>query len=385
MRIFYASMTSPNLDGLAESRIWEANLYGPLVNLGHDVVRLADGMEHLLAHADIRLAGNRAFVEEHRPTAEARLLVAVRAAHREKPVDLFFGYLYSACVTGETIRRIRALGIPTVNFFCNNVHQFELVSDIAPAYDYCMVPERATLEKYRRIGANAVHIQMAANPEIYKPYPLAREFQVTFVGQRYGDRPAIIDFLLRRGFDVRVWGPGWARRGRIAKADSWSAPSISERLRHVGWSGLAPAVARRFGLSAMERHIGRIAGPPLNDDEMIRLYSRSCASLGFSTVSENVAKGETSSHLRLRDFEAPMCGALYATGYTSELPEYFEPDREVLTYATREELADKLRYYLANPSQAERVRQAARRRAVSCHTWEHRFRELLTRVFGRPE
>ena len=103
-------------------------------------------------------------------------------------------------------------------------------------------------------------------------------------------------------------------------------------------------------------------------------------SLGFSVVSEKTGKGEPNSHLRLRDFEAPMCGALYATGYTDELADYFEPDKEVLVYRDQHELLDKVRYYLAHPDEAEKVRRAGHARAMRDHTYHCRFQKLFREI-----
>ena len=41
-----------------------------------------------------------------------------------------------------------------------------------------MVPEKVALPYFKEVGANSIHIQMAANPQIYKPYPLEKEFDV---------------------------------------------------------------------------------------------------------------------------------------------------------------------------------------------------------------
>ena len=84
------------------------------------------------------------------------------------------------------------------------------MKEIAPAYDFCLVPEKFRLDDYRRAGANPIYCQEAANPNVYKPHEdLPAEYDVTFVGQRYGNRPDYIKRLIKAGVDVRVWGPRW--------------------------------------------------------------------------------------------------------------------------------------------------------------------------------
>ena len=75
-----------------------------------------------------------------------------------------------------------------------------------------------------------------------------------------------------------------------------------------------------------------------------------------------------------------MCRACYLTGYTDELGEFYELGKEVESYRTPEELAEKTRYYLSHPAAAEALREAGYRRAIRDHTWRRRFEELFGRI-----
>jgi len=85
-------------------------------------------------------------------------------------------------------------------------------------------------------------------------------------------------------------------------------------------------------------------------------------------------------HVRLRDFEAPMCRTCYLTGFTDEIAEFYEPGVEIDTYSTSEELVDKTRFYLGHPAAAERLREAGYRRARRDHTWDRRFAQLFRMI-----
>ena len=88
-------------------------------------------------------------------------------------------------------------------------------------------------------------------------------------------------------------------------------------------------------------------------------------------------------HVRLRDFEAPMCRTCYLTGHTEEIEAFYDLGREIDTYRSPEELVDKARFYLAHPAAAERLREAGHRRAVRDHTWTRRFESLFAQI-GLP-
>ena len=55
------------------------------------------------------------------------------------------------------------------------------------------------LADYEALGARPLYCQEAANPATYRPYPLAQEFDVTFVGQSYGDRADLVMWLRASG------------------------------------------------------------------------------------------------------------------------------------------------------------------------------------------
>jgi hypothetical protein len=315
-----------------------------------------------------------------KPRTNQHLLDAYRAAG---PVDLFYGYFYSSVVYPETIRLIRQSGVPTVNFSCNNVHQFDLVRDIAAEFDVCVVPELAAQADFQAVGARPVRIQLAANPRVYHPVPAPRSYDVTFVGQRYADRAELLHFLYTHGVSVRAWGAGWQARKRLDVAQLKAGMALVEDER---WDGIRRLIRRGFGRGASRTNgmaqieqidTSAFGGPRLPQRDLVAMFSRSRLSLGFATAGDSHRSAKRLTHLRLREFEAPMSGALYLTEHQQELAEYFTPGEEVLTYTDSADLLDKARYYLAHQEQSERVRRAGFERARREHTWQHRFAELF--------
>jgi hypothetical protein len=318
-----------------------------------------------------------------KPRTNERLLAAFRAAQRQGPIDLFYAYLYSSVAYPETIDLIRRSGVPTVNFSCNNVHQFDLVRDVAPRFDACVVPEAAAQQDFLAVGARPLRIQLAANPRVYRPYPEPRVYDVTFVGQRYADRAQFLSHLRCNGIDARAWGAGWQPVKRLDVAHARAALALVEDERFDGLARLVrQRLARPRGPRASEAPADGVdtsafGGPRLLQRDLIRMFSQSRISLGFATAGDSHLGGRRLTHLRLREFEAPMSGALYLTEHQPELAEYFEPGTEILTYADRDDLLEKVRYFLGHPEQAERIRRAGLERARREHTWPHRFTQLF--------
>lgn len=388
MRIFYAADTTPN--SAIDSRLWRNNLYLSLEDMGHELVEF---------DYDLRLTfknlASPKFIAQNRARVSRELLRQVRAAHAARPLDLFFSYFYDACVLPEAIDEIRALGIVTVNWFCNGAYQLELVEEISPRYDWCLVPEKFRLDDYRALGAKPIYCQEAANPQIYKPYDLPVEYGATFAGQAYGERPAYVRYLLDQNIDIRVWGLWWrdyspvvqqANRRNLPRRAYHIARYLAtpqgrrEALRRLRGKGVAPGCADQPAATeagslegAVQELPDAILGPVLSDEEMIKLYSRSRINLGFSSCGDTHMEGERILQVRLRDFEVPMSGGFYMVEYMEELEEFFNIGQEIVCYSGPEDLAEKIKYYLAHDDEREAIRRAGYERCQRDHTWQKRF------------
>lgn len=371
LRIFYAVSRTPNSESLFNSNLWYLNLHPPLIELGHEVIDFNYDFTEHFNYYDLHNPEHQQFITQHRPILESRLMEQLMREHRRKPIDLFFSYFHDAFVSPDVIEEIKRIGITTVNFYCNAIHQFYLIETIAPHYDFCMVPEGEAVPTYRAAGANPVHIQMAANPSFYRPYDLLIRYPVTFVGQKYLNRPEYLYYLYRHGIDVHAFGPGWSE-SPLLLTPRQRIRAFGRRVKHLAKNTLRGSLS----LTTIPQLPPRRRRGVLSDEELVKMYSRSAISLNFSEVYDQHT-GAIKRHIRLRDFEAPMSGAFYFTGAQEELSAYYESGKEIIEYDTKEELLDKVRYYLRHETEARRIREAGTRRARRDHTWKKRFEQFF--------
>ncbi len=372
MRVFQVIEASANTR-LAGNQTWRHNLYEPLIEMGVEVVPFP-------------AEEGRKAMDQGSPPLRAsfsqKLLETFRREHARQPFDLVFTYLMDGMVDPQALDELRRSGVPVCNFSCNNVHQFELVDELSPHVDYCLHAERDARAKFLAVGATPLWWPMASNPRYFKPYPVPRSVPVSFVGANYALRARYIHQLLCHGVEVHAYGPGWL----FGTTSAWR--SLAKRGRYLLRSAFSASVEAQFQASAnlAEHDFRRLLAQqypqnlhsPVSDEELVLLYSRSQISLGFLEVYEgHDASRPVTRHVHLREFEAPMSGALYCTGFSDELAGYFEPDQEILVYRTEDELVEKTQYYLAHPDQAEVIRQAGRERALRDHTYQRRFEQLF--------
>ena len=91
--------------------------------------------------------------------------------------------------------------------------------------------------------------------------------------------------------------------------------------------------------------------------------------LGASRITLNTHIDEAfdqASNMRL--FEATGMGTCLLTERQADLARFFEPDREVVTYADADEAVEKVRYLLDHPHERQAIAAAGQRRTLAEHT-----------------
>jgi len=264
------------------------------------------------------------------------LLADAQNLIREGGLDVIFAYLSGEQITTAAMSEIAALGIPTVNLALNDRENFAGkirggqamgVRDICRFFTLCWTSTEDALKKYLVEGALPIYLPEGANPELHHPRAVEKTIDVSFVGQSYGNRPAVIARLAEAGIKVESYGTGWPNG-------------------------------------------------PLTTSAMVRLYSQSRINLGFGGVS-----GCSDAFcLKGRDFEIPMSGGLYLTEHSPELEKVYEIDREIVTYRDFNDLLAKIRWLLGNPEAAEAIRRQGLARARRDHSWEGRFEKIFRTI-----
>ncbi|HWE96419.1 MAG TPA: glycosyltransferase [Tepidisphaeraceae bacterium] len=270
----------------------------------------------------------------HRDDMNRAMLDAFRAAHREQPVDAVVAYVSGNNTSPQALAEMAGAGAAVFNFCWDDKINFPghmsggrytSPAAIAGAVDLNLTNAPDSVVKYAVHGGLAMFWPEAAYPPVHRPYDAPFEFDVTFVGARYGWRPQFIDELAGEGIKVECFGRGWPNG-------------------------------------------------PLSDEEMVRLYSRSRINLGVGGVGHS----RKLLCIKGRDFEVPMSGGLYLTQHNPELSFVFEIGREIMTYRSAADCAATVHELLADPARAAEIRRAARARSLRDHTYESRW----TQAFG---
>jgi spore maturation protein CgeB len=227
--------------------------------------------------------------------------------------------------------------------------------ELGRAYDFFFTMAEGLVERFQAAGLpEAAWLPEAMEPSLYEydeVTDLDRELfscDVTLVGKLESDNPAymerwkLVKRIVDEGFDIKWWGPRLRRKiGTFVLGLLLSKVSRAYGGRFV-WN---ETYAKAIHLSKV--FIARDAYPA------IRLS------------------------MSARAFTAMGLGAFYLTYPTRGIEELFEPGKELVTFASPDEMVEKIRYYLAHDEEREAIAGAARAKVLGHHTYEHRFRRMF--------
>jgi hypothetical protein len=272
-----------------------------------------------------------------RDAMNGELMQSFRAANRQRPIDIVVAYVSGYTIAPEVLRDMAAHGAIVTNFcFDDKVlwpgpkkgGRYVSTAALANTIDLNLTSDPDGFSKYFAHGGLSMFHPEAADPEWNRPLNMPFEYDVSFVGARFGWRPKLVEGLRRRGINVVCFGRGWKN--------------------------------------------GTIKTEAMNEVYAKSRINLGCGGVGFSNKL---------LCLKGRDFEVPMSGALYLTQHNPELSLVFDLGREILTYRDVDDCARVIGSMLGDPSTAAEIRLAARERCLRDHTYAARWTHVL-RILG---
>lgn len=323
--------------------------------------------------------------------ANERVIELVKGGH----YDLFMtNVAYFKMLFVETLREIKKIGVPTFTVSWDNLMFPSLDKVLAPHFDLMWLTAKETVRLYDKWGAHYYFAPYAANPYTfsYERSPINRK--VCFIGTPHGSRSKMINILTKEGVDVDLYSG--KDKNMVVDDKEYSIPVkyniINPSILETNFLRLFFSEGRKLLMGSI---VNRIKGQTkiidnnclskhysLPHEKMVYTYSSTTLSLSSSSAGHTDVLKKPLNIINLRNFEIPMCGGIELCKYNEELAEYFETDKEIIFYHDDNELVDKARYYTQRASDAEiyAIKEAARKRAESDHTWWNRFKIAFDRL-----
>jgi hypothetical protein len=157
--------------------------------------------------------------------------------------------------------------------------------------------------------------------------------------------------------------------------DSIQPNHTAERVHDVAFVGathlplheprrrLLDALRQRYSMNDFER--------PVWMDDLYKTYAS----------AKIVVNVPTLGGFNMRTFEAMGCGALLVTEDVRQGQEQlFQAGRHCVTYGSRDELFEKIDYFLAHPQEREEIAREGQQEVLNKHTYRHRAESVLSEM-----
>lgn len=207
--------------------------------------------------------------------------------------------------------------------------------------------------------------QWACNHFLYKPLNLPKIYNVSFVGQPHSNRRKLIREIEKAGIRVECFGRGW-RRGKVSQEEMIKIFSQSKINLNFAKSGgqIGPKLIAKIFLKRKGKSI------KLNNPKF-----------WFDNLKAGLAQRR--NQIKGRNFEVLGCGSFLLTNYVEGLEEYYQIGKEVVCYQNKDDLIDKIKYYLKNEKERKAIAKAGYQRTFQDHTFEKRFNEIFKIIFEK--
>lgn len=212
----------------------------------------------------------------------------------------------------------------TFNWFCDDTWRFKSFSKhVAKFFTVCSTPERSYLSLYKEAGYDNIVV---------------------------GNWHANADYFPKINFDDKDIETSFIGSPTKSRVDFFNSTQINTEILYK-----------------------------LTQKEMFECFSRSKIGINLS-VNDNDPLKQT--QMKQRMFEIPAGAGLLMTQYHKGIEEYFEINKEILTFSSIIEFKEKMKFLESNPKVVQKLAAAGHQRFLKEHDSKIRIENLLKQVMA---
>jgi spore maturation protein CgeB len=96
-----------------------------------------------------------------------------------------------------------------------------------------------------------------------------------------------------------------------------------------------------------------------------------------SRINLNISLRSIKSGIPQRAFDIMGSGGFLLTNYQNDFLDYFVPDEDFVCYESKEDLLNKIDYYLTHEDERAAIAKNGHDKVAAAHTYRHRVSEML--------
>lgn len=259
---------------------------------------------------------------------------------KEKPDYLLVCPAYDEIYL-ETLVKMKQLhpNMKTIIWFGDDEFRFDDWSRYyALFFDYILTTKKE-IEIFKKEN-HKVDFMIAVNPEYHRPLNIEKIYDVSFIGAPLADRYDYIKFLKENGIKIKLFGGSW---------------QTYEDLKDIYGGFLYP-------------------------EEFIEKINQTKINLNFSKTFFNQGK---KGQMKGRPIEVLACKSFVLTEYTTKTIDFLAKRKE-FNFSNKEELLEKIRYYLKHEKQREKLAKEGFVHILKNYTWDSNFTKYFEKIEKEP-
>lgn len=230
-------------------------------------------------------------------------------------------------ILSEIVRKISKKTI-IVNWFTDYFADYKRIEEWLSAYTVFFTGDRTDVKSYRKKGYKNLYCLPYAGPLVTTGTG-EKKYDVVFIGTFNKTRECLFDNLDQ--LNLKIWGDKRWRKSKLKN---------------------------------------NYMGKWLNFNEMMRVLKD----------SKIVLNSHQNRVLNMRVYEATAAGTLLITDYSPDLPLMYKIGSEVVVYRNKNDLYEKVKYYLERDIQREKIANAGLIRVKKDHNYTNRLQKMFSVV-----
>ncbi len=247
----------------------------------------------------------------------------------------------------ETISFWKKMKLPVINFFpdVSFTAHGKYIPQCVPLFDFIFTTKTfaaSDLNKNFNYPKEKVSfLPHGFDPMIHRPVTPSTACDASFIGNFSLRKFEYLKYLMENypKINLVIWGSTWFKSQKSV---------LDHAIQYVPILGDAYADA--------------IGGSKIN----------------IALLSEQVIGASSGDQITSRTFHITGAGGFMLHQRTDEVQQYFVEGEEMACFDTREELVEKIEFYLANPLERERIRMNGYKRAMKDHSLDKRALSLIS-------
>jgi len=263
--------------------------------------------------------------------------------NQQKP-DALIMIFFNDEFTPETLSKIKQISpqTKTILISCDEDLKYEnFYKFISLFFDIKLISQKPVIPQYKKDNLKNLYFHMDYNTYKLQPLKTDYKYDATFIGRPKADRAEIMQYLADNGIKIGLFGWEWNNNPNLKKY----------------YQGF------------------------LNAEDYNKTLNQTRINLCLTKAGYQEEAGLF--NLKGKAFEVALTSSFQLIEYFPAITELFKTKQEIDTFKTKQELLEKIKYYIKNEKQREKIAQNSYKRVMKDFNRDKHLKKIFTEIFTK--